>query len=92
MKIWDSVDGVGSTRGIMDNTYIGMYDLSLGGYIITGGVIVKTKKKDQYVKPWGLWPVGSAGFPIASKTDPQGSYTGLPDDPYETPVQDADDL
>lgn len=25
-------------------------------------------------------------------TDPQGSYTGLPDDPYEKPVQDADDL
>lgn len=25
-------------------------------------------------------------------TDPQGSYTGRPADPYETPVQDADDL
>lgn len=27
-----------------------------------------------------------------SATDPQGSWTGLPADPYEVPVQDADDL
>ena len=26
------------------------------------------------------------------KTDPQGSYTGKPENPYEKPVQDADDL
>jgi hypothetical protein len=25
-------------------------------------------------------------------TDPLGSYTGLPEDPFEKPVQDADDL
>ena len=25
-------------------------------------------------------------------TDPLGSYTGTPDDPYEKPTQDADDL
>lgn len=25
-------------------------------------------------------------------TDPLGSYTGRADDPYEKPVQDADDL
>lgn len=25
-------------------------------------------------------------------TDPQGSYTGRPEDPHEKPVQDADDL
>lgn len=25
-------------------------------------------------------------------TDPQGSYTGVPTDPYDKPVQDADDL
>lgn len=24
--------------------------------------------------------------------DPQGSYTGVPEDPKEIPVQDADDL
>lgn len=26
------------------------------------------------------------------KTDPQGSYTGRPEEPFEKPVQDADDL
>jgi hypothetical protein len=26
------------------------------------------------------------------ETDPQGMYTGVPLDPYELPVQDADDL
>lgn len=24
--------------------------------------------------------------------DPQGSYTGVPEQPYEEPIQDADDL
>lgn len=28
----------------------------------------------------------------AAKTDPNGSWTGRPLDPYEKPVQDADDL
>ena len=28
----------------------------------------------------------------AIKSDVQGSYTGVPDEPYERPVQDADDL
>ncbi len=28
----------------------------------------------------------------AIKSDVQGSYTGIPDDPYERPVQDVDDL
>lgn len=28
----------------------------------------------------------------SAKTDPQGSYTGTPADPYEVPVQDVDDL
>ena len=26
------------------------------------------------------------------KTDPFGSYTGRPEDPFEKPIQDADDL
>ncbi len=25
-------------------------------------------------------------------TDPQGSWTGVPDDEYDRPIQDADDL
>ena len=29
---------------------------------------------------------------IISDTDPLGSYTGQPADPFESPVQDADDL
>lgn len=28
----------------------------------------------------------------ADQTDPQGSYTGRPVEPYEKPVQDVDDL
>lgn len=28
----------------------------------------------------------------STATDPQGMYTGVPEDPYEVPVQDADDL
>ena len=28
----------------------------------------------------------------SAKADPQGSWTGTPADPYEVPVQDADDL
>ena len=34
----------------------------------------------------------SADRPGMIDTDPLGSYTGTPDDPYEKPVQDADDL
>lgn len=30
--------------------------------------------------------------PQRIEVDPFGSYTGVPDDPSETPVQDADDL
>lgn len=28
----------------------------------------------------------------SARTDPQGSWTGVPADPEEKPVQDADDL
>ncbi len=28
----------------------------------------------------------------AAKTDPNGSYTGVPINPYEKPIQDVDDL
>ena len=30
--------------------------------------------------------------PQRIEADPFGSYTGVPEDPLETPVQDADDL
>lgn len=29
---------------------------------------------------------------MSCRTDPAGSYTGQPEDPWEKPVQDADDL
>lgn len=31
-------------------------------------------------------------LPALIVTDPNGSYTGRPVDPYERPIQDADDL
>ena len=37
-------------------------------------------------------PAGTALTSPASATDPDGSWTGLPEDPLDTPVQDADDL
>lgn len=43
------------------------------------------------------WTYAQRGIPIKNDpalivTDPEGSYTGRPKDPYEKPVQDADDL
>ncbi len=35
-------------------------------------------------------PIQADPAPIV--TDPNGSYTGRPKDPFEKPVQDADDL
>lgn len=42
-----------------------------------------TSKKVKSVKATGK---------KAIKSDVQGSYTGVPADPYERPIQDADDL
>lgn len=36
--------------------------------------------------------IGPGKKPMKSDYDQLDSYTGTPDDPYETPVQDADDL
>ena len=43
------------------------------------------KRKQELQKSQAWWP-GHA------QTDPHGSWTGKPEDPFETPVQDADDL
>ena len=51
-----------------------------------GGSAVKEKKKDPMAKAMDLT------FWQSAKTDPQGSWTGTPADPWEKPVQDADDL
>ncbi len=39
-----------------------------------------------------FWPVGPDATFQGPLTDPEGSYTGLPLDPLEKPVQDVDDL
>lgn len=43
------------------------------------------KRKEEKNRKNGWWP-GHA------ETDPQGSWTGKPEDPMEKPVQDVDDL
>ena len=47
------------------------------------------KKKDEHLKV--IPPLLRSNFypPIQ---DPMGSYTGIPLNPFETPVQDVDDL
>ncbi len=35
---------------------------------------------------------GSESVKSSIDTDPLGMWTGVPDDPYDLPVQDADDL
>ena len=47
------------------------------------------EKKSKNLKKAAV-PHAQPGVP--SPTDPQGSYTGVPADPRERPVQDADDL
>lgn len=48
----------------------------------------KNKKKNTVRKVKSVRTTGEK----AVKSDVQGSYTGVPEDPYERPVQDADDL
>ncbi len=52
-------------------------------------------KKKQNRRPNSTKPMEQAQTMTdfsSDKADPQGSYTGCPADPYEMPVQDADDL
>lgn len=48
----------------------------------------KEKKKSTARKVKSVRSTGRK----AIKSDVQGSYTGVPDEPYGRPVQDADDL
>lgn len=48
-------------------------------------------KKNQKIQEV-TWPVGPDGTHQVSNTDPQGMYTGRPEERYELPVQDSDDL
>ena len=45
------------------------------------------KKREKHPMRPG-WPVA----PGCAPADPFGSYTGVTEDPADTPVQDADDL
>ncbi len=47
------------------------------------------KLRDVLQHSAAVWP---KGFIIPGNKDPLGSYTGVAMDPFETPVQDADDL
>ena len=51
---------------------------------------MKKKPKLPDFPPPFLPPEG--GLSGSIQTDPQGSYTGLPEQPLEEPVQDGDDL
>lgn len=51
----------------------------------------KAKKKPGNSDSCGFTSSGKSNM-ASKKNDPQGSYTGVPVDPYEKPVQDADDL
>ncbi len=51
----------------------------------------KEKKSEKLLKKVMAKPLEIVSMKN-SKSDPQGSYTGIPTNPYDTPVQDADDL
>lgn len=50
------------------------------------------KENKVPILPLSLWGNAIAAAPAPIVTDPNGSYTGRAKDPYEKPVQDADDL
>ncbi len=50
----------------------------------------KKQVKPGEVRPNGL--VSALIHPSPSKTDPLGSWTGIPEDEDDRPIQDADDL
>lgn len=51
----------------------------------------KPENQRNYVTEVTL-PVGTDATFRPSEMDPLGMYTGNPQEPYEIPVQDADDL
>ena len=54
------------------------------GQTKTGGVFMKRRNEWTNERPCEILD--------PSHTDPQGMYTGVPENPWEKPVQDADDL
>ncbi len=47
----------------------------------------KKKKRKVYLNV-----IDGSGYDGISPADPLGMYTGVPENPYDEPVQDADDL
>ena len=58
------------------------------GQVIGGGTAVIDGKKPTFTASSVKKPVRRSQI----STDPLGSWTGVPDDPYDMPIQDADDL
>lgn len=61
------------------------------------GILTREVKFMKRIQKELVWTEALRGNPIVSDpapivTDPNGSYTGRAKDPYEKPVQDADDL
>lgn len=50
------------------------------------------KKVNKEFPEHVTWPATVKGVTQSPETDPLGSYTGFPTNPYEPPMQDADDL
>lgn len=55
-------------------------------------IFMSKDKKKEFLPSLALWSNAIAAAPAPIVTDPNGSYTGRARDPYEKPIQDADDL
>lgn len=53
---------------------------------------MKNKKSDKELSQKAKDAVDAYVSPESFKTDPNGSWTGRPEDKTEKPIQDADDL
>ena len=52
----------------------------------------KNNRTNRFDPPKNSAILSAVTVTAPSKTDPLGMYTGVPDDPFDTPVQAADDL
>ena len=71
-----------------------MYCIHIGthfGQTVYKGRFTMEKKKEVNKDKKGTKRDNPAAYP-PSKTDPEGWYTGRPENVLEKPVQDADDL
>ncbi len=49
-------------------------------------------KSSKYSNNLSKYTNQTLGNETRIETDPLGSWTGIPEDPYDMPIQDADDL